>query len=110
LEVSPQKLLEALAAGQPITGAEGLLVLSPTFAEAIASASKAVKRARGLMPSGVREVYWITGRPGNGKTQSLRQFALELLKIKGAGKYAHAYLDFDKEPAARGPMRGSRAQ
>lgn len=94
-------LLEALRVGAPISGEEGVRILNPGFANAISPAARAVVRARGLMPSRVREVYWITGRPGNGKTQSLHQFIYQLPKLEGAGKYAFAALNFDREPEAR---------
>jgi hypothetical protein len=103
VESSPQKLLEALVAGQPINGSEGYIILNSRFTDAISSASAAVSKARGLKPSRVKEVHWLTGRPGNGKTQSLRQFTYQLPRIEGAGKYAYAHVDFDKEPAARQP-------
>lgn len=96
-------ILESLRAGSPINGDEGQQILSERFSEAIRAATRAAERARSLMPSRIREAYWITGRPGNGKTQSLNQFSHSLPNLKGAGKYAYAILNFDREPEARRP-------
>ncbi|MDQ3917128.1 MAG: hypothetical protein M3348_01380 [Acidobacteriota bacterium] len=96
-------ILESLRAGSPINGDEGQQILSERLNEAIRAATRAVERARGLLPSRIREAYWITGKPGNGKTQSLNQLAYSLPNLKGAGKYAYAILNFDKEPEARRP-------
>ncbi len=99
---SPQ-VIEALRVGEPINGEEGDGVLSESYQDAINAASRAVEEARGVGLSRKRQVYWITGPPGNGKTQSIRQLTFQLPTLRGAGKYAFAVIDFDKEPAARQP-------
>jgi hypothetical protein len=96
-------LLRALNAGIPITGEDGKSLLSTAAGKAIAAAVAAVDKARSHAANRERAAFWVTGQPGNGKTQSLRQLVYQLPRTAGQGKYALAVVDFDKEPDARRP-------
>lgn len=96
-----ENLLKALYGGQPIPGEECHRLLSPGAANALADVARAVSEARSQVASGTRVTFWITGRPGDGKTQSLRQLIYVLPQADRAGKYALAAIDLDKELDAR---------
>jgi hypothetical protein len=100
-ETSADQLLRALYTGQPISGDEGRRLLTAATGQAIAAATAAISAARGRVPNRERAAFWITGQPGNGKTQSLKQLVAQLPTTPGVGKYALATIDFDKEPDAR---------
>jgi hypothetical protein len=104
MNASPTELLEALRSGDPVNGDEGARILHSDYSDAINNAHNEVRRACARGPDRIRRAYWITGKPGNGKTQSLRQFRHRLPELKGSGKYAIASVEFDKEPAARRPQ------
>jgi hypothetical protein len=95
-----EEQLKSLYCGLPIAGEDGLKLLSPTAGEAVAKAAAAVDNARGHLASRQRVTVWVTGRPGNGKTQSLRQLTYLLSRTPALGKYALALVDCDKEPDA----------
>ena len=95
------RLIRALYTGLPINGKDGQELLSEASNQAISAAAAAVDRMRGRVANGEQIAFWITGQPGNGKTQSLKQLIHQLPSTPGAGKYALAAIDFDKEPDAR---------
>lgn len=103
MALEPRKILEALKSGQPISGEEGMSILTPACGQAIGPHTRAVVRSRGINASRRRETYWITGRSGNGKSQALQQFMFQLPLLEGASKYSHVFIDFDNKPSARGP-------
>ena len=75
---SPGEVLEALRAGEAINGEEGERILHDRYTDATNPAHNEVRRARGCGPARICSMYSFTGRPGNGKTQTLRQFTFTL--------------------------------
>lgn len=100
----PEQLLRLLQTGLPIAGEDARRLVSQASNRAIADAVAAVNQARGRMANGEKAAFWITGRPGNGKTQSLRQLVYQLPRMPGLGKYALALIDFGQQPDARRPF------
>jgi hypothetical protein len=95
--VEDRQILESLRQGTPLPSELAAQILSPSFADAIVGPIKAVRRVRGVGRAGVREFYWLTGRPGSGKTQALTEFIKQLPQLEGDGKYALATLRVDQE-------------
>ena len=100
MALEERQILESLREGAPLPAAQAKDILSPSFAAAIIAPTSAVVRARGLGLIRLREFYWLTGRPGSGKTQALTQFVAQLPRLEGAGKYAFAALQIDQEGEA----------
>jgi len=96
-----RRILEALKTGQPIGGEAGSLLLSPRYKRAIAPIIKSVHEAQQNGPVGMREVFWVSGQPGNGKTQTLRQLIHEIRSRQGSSKFAFVFIDLDQKPEAR---------
>ncbi|MCK4600077.1 hypothetical protein KAU37_09705 [Candidatus Bipolaricaulota bacterium] len=99
--VDARKLLKALRDGQPIPSKEGEAYLHPKVNSAIDPALRAVEKALGLNPSRTHDVFWITGDPGKGKTQSLWQFMLRVQSLGASGKSVLAHLKLDDDSATR---------
>lgn len=97
MAVEDRQILEALRQGTPLPSELAAQIVSPSFAETIVEPMKAVRRVRGVGLAGVREFYWLTGRPGTGKTQALTEFIKQLPQLEGDGKYALATLRVDQE-------------
>jgi len=99
--IPAEQLLRLLKAGLPIPGEDGRRLVTLAATAAIRDAVAAVNEARSRIANGEKVAFWVTGRPGNGKSQSLRQLVYELARLTGLGKYALAAIDFDKQPEAR---------
>ena len=93
------ELLYALHSGKPITGEDGQRLFGAN--NAIVEPLRYIASARGRGAQRERATFWLTGCPGNGKTQSLRQLIHQLSTIDKDGKAAVAVFDFDKESNAR---------
>jgi len=91
-----RELITALRTGMPISAEAGTRLLSPAVCDAIRPALARVNALRG---TAVREraTFWITGRPGNGKTQCLINLQNSLRNSSGEGKHAFVHIRFDQE-------------
>lgn len=100
MSTSARKLLKALHSGQPISGEKGANWLAPSYKRAIAPIIKDIEKAR--QGSGlIKDVFWVTGKPGNGKTQTIRQLIHLLRQQSAATKFAYVHIDLDQKSAAR---------
>lgn len=99
--MSTRKLLEALGSGQPVGGEEASNLFNPTYSLTIAPILREIDDAIGHGLSKKRKVFWVKGRPGNGKTQTLRRLTHKLQNLTGTSKFAYVFIDLDKNPAAR---------
>jgi len=94
--MTARELIAALRTGMPVSAETGMRLLTPAACEAIRPALVKVSALRGAAV-GERATFWITGRPGNGKTQCLIKFQEGLRKLAGSEKHAYVHIRFDQE-------------
>jgi hypothetical protein len=95
-----QEILVSLGAGAPLPPEHAKGILNDTLDKATIAPINAVRRARAKGAVMLREVYWLTGRPGCGKTQALNLLVDKLQNLDGVGKYAVTRVALDQERSA----------
>lgn len=94
--MTSRELITALRIGMPVSAEAGIRLLTPAACEAIQPALARVSDLR-VMPLRDRATFWITGHPGNGKTQCLIKLQEGLRKLPGSEKHASVHIRFDQE-------------
>jgi|GEM_PF-3646258 len=94
--MTTRELITALRTGMPISADAGMKLLTPAACDAIRPALARVSALRAT-PVRERATFWITGRPGNGKTQCLIKLQEGLCTSTGSEKHAHVHIRFDQE-------------
>lgn len=96
-----RSILESLKIGKPIGGEAGSQILSSSYKRAIAPVIKSILQAQGNGLIGGRDVFWVYGKPGNGKTQTLKQLVYVIPSRSAVAKFAYVVIDLDKKPEAQ---------
>jgi hypothetical protein len=102
--LSSRQLLVELSQGHTISAEEGIRLLSPSYRKVIGEITQNIEVVCSKEAEGDYRTYWITGEPGNGKSQALWQVIHDLPRRGKRNKnYVYVYIDFDENPAASQP-------
>lgn len=102
LEQSAESILRSLNAGKVISGSAATHAFGRSVEDPIHAALRFIfKNQQPIDGGAIRQTFWITGQPGNGKSQSLNHFIHLLPKLDSQKKYAVSYFDLGQRSDAK---------